>query len=82
MYPKWNEKDFYILGYLQGICVHLQFDAAMCTSKADFKGFPSDPLLVSGYCVTFTLIVIFLTAMKNSKDIRNNCTLNKKGTQE
>lgn len=44
MYPKSNEKEILdILDYLQGIGVHLQFDAAVCTWKADFKVFPFDP---------------------------------------
>lgn len=43
---EWIFFYIYILDYLQGICVHLQFDAATCNWKADFKGFPSDPLLV------------------------------------
>lgn len=44
VYPKNNAKDIFdILGYFQGICVHLQFDAAVCFWKAVFKVFPLDP---------------------------------------
>lgn len=44
VYPKNNERKF--LGYLQGIWVHLQFDAALCTWRVGFKDFTFWYLLV------------------------------------